>query len=68
MEELKPCVHCGCTFIAIGRNKISRVYRICVNCDARGPLADSVKEATDVWNKRREKQSNERENKRWPIL
>ena len=48
----KPCVYCGCTLIAIGRDNFNRVYRICVNCNARGPLADTVQEASEAWNHR----------------
>jgi len=55
VEELKSCPFCKGTLIAIGRDKISRVYMICVNCDARGPLAGSEKEATMAWNRRVER-------------
>jgi len=48
----KPCAHCGCTLIAIGRDKFNRAYRICVNRNARGPICDTGREASEAWNRR----------------
>jgi len=53
-EKPKPCVKCKCNLIALGRDKLGRVYRICVNCDAKGPICDTVREASEAWNKRDE--------------
>jgi len=56
MEELKPCpFNCGCDLIAIGGdNDRRRVYMICTNCDARGPIAVTIDEAKELWNRRAE--------------
>ena len=55
MKGLKPCpFNCGNTLIAIGRDSTNKVYMICTNCDARGPIAYTVDEAKELWNRRTE--------------
>ena len=55
MNNLKPCpFNCGCNLIAIGRDSAHKIYMVCVNCDARGPLAYTEDEAEELWNRRAE--------------
>ena len=53
-EKLKPCPFCGenaeLEWALIDSNR--KVHVWCAKCGADGPLADSMEEATAVWNKR----------------
>ncbi len=51
--RIKNCPFCGCDSIPLGRlGKDDQLYRVCINCDAKGPMRHTKKNATKAWNRR----------------
>ena len=50
--EWKPCPHCREAERLEQRSDCGDRYIECLECGARGPVADSEEEAAELWNNR----------------
>ena len=64
MAELKPCAHCGgkrlylggCSWLVRdGRVEVCGFKVLCKDCGIETKCCDSMKEASEVWNRREPK-------------
>ena len=49
---LKPCPFCGGSGLEMQDPMLPPMWVVCSDCEAEGPLASSVQDAEDAWNRR----------------